>query len=45
MKRFLKWVGIEYQLSENSTTIVAGGQFERSLNGFRFQVNQTCPAS
>ncbi len=37
---------IRFQLSESLiTTTSPGGQFEGSLNGFKFQVNRTCPAS
>ncbi len=28
-----------------TTTTSPGGQFEGTLNGFKFQVNHTCPAS
>ena len=37
---------IKFQLSESLvTTTSPGGQFEGTLNGFKFQVNRTCPAS
>ena len=37
---------IKFQFSESLiTTTSPGGQFEGTLNGFKFQVNQTCPAS
>ena len=37
---------ITFRLSDNPTTTTSpGGKFEGSLNGFKFQVNQTCPAS
>jgi hypothetical protein len=37
---------IKFQMSEGLTTTTSpGGQFEGTLNGFKFQVNHTCPAS
>ena len=37
---------IKFQFSQSLiTTTSPGGQFEGTLNGFKFQVNQTCPAS
>ena len=37
---------ITFRMSEGLvTTTSPGGQFEGTLNDFKFQVNKTCPAS